>query len=90
MTITNSVLDIHDSRDQAEHTIKKSHGAGIEMSGLSAAGGNTSANDHSVGYYYVSVGQNHSVPEAIAVLKFRHECKARWSGAWSKLGEQCR
>ncbi len=89
MTSTNSVLDNHDSHYQAEHTIMNSHGAGIEMSGLSGVIVNTSANDNSVGYHCISVGSNHSVPEAIAVLKFRHECRARWSGAWSKLGEQC-
>jgi hypothetical protein len=90
MSIVNSVMDTHDLHGQAERANEEPPEAGIEKRGFSMDREEMGEDEHSVGYYYVTVGPNDSVPEAMAVLKYRHESRARWNGAWSKLGEQRR
>jgi uncharacterized membrane protein len=51
MSITNSVVAIYDTHEQAEHAIKELQEAGVDMKSLSIAGKDTHTDEHVVGYY---------------------------------------
>ncbi len=51
MSITNSVVAIYDTHEQAEHTVKELQEAGVDMKSLSIAGKDTHPDEHVVGYY---------------------------------------
>jgi hypothetical protein len=51
MSITNSVVAIYDTHEQAEHAIKELQEAGVDMKSLSIAGKDTHTDEHIVGYY---------------------------------------
>jgi len=51
MNITNSVVAIYDTHEQAEHAIKELQQAGVDMKSLSIAARDTHTDEHVVGYY---------------------------------------
>jgi uncharacterized membrane protein len=51
MSITNSVVAIYDTHEQAERAIKELQEAGVDMKSLSIAGKDTHTDEHVVGYY---------------------------------------
>jgi uncharacterized membrane protein len=51
MSITNSVVAIYDTHEQAESAIKELQEAGVDMKSLSIAGRDTHTDEHVVGYY---------------------------------------
>ena len=51
MSITNSVVAIYDTHEQAEHAIKELQESGVDMKSLSIAGKDTHTDEHVVGYY---------------------------------------
>jgi hypothetical protein len=50
MSITNSVVAIYDTHEQAEHAIKELQEAGVDMKSLSIAARNQHTDEHVVGY----------------------------------------
>jgi hypothetical protein len=77
---------MHDTHEQTKLTARKRNEADAGMRSLSIAARDAHADKHGAGYYKASFGPDHSIPEAVAVLKFRHECKARWDGVGPALG----
>jgi heat induced stress protein YflT len=51
MSISNSVVAIYNTHEQAEHAIKELHEAGVDMKSLSIAVRDTHTDEHVVGYY---------------------------------------
>jgi len=51
MSITNSVVAIYDTHEQAERAIKELQEGGVDMKSLSIAGKDTHTDEHVVGYY---------------------------------------
>ena len=51
MSITNSVVAIYDTHEQAEKAIKELQEAGVDMKSLSIAAKDTHTDEHVVGYY---------------------------------------
>ena len=51
MNITNSVVAIYDTHEQAERAIKELQEGGVDMKSLSIAGKDTHTDEHVVGYY---------------------------------------
>jgi hypothetical protein len=49
MSITNSVVAIYDTHEQAERAIKELQEAGVDMKSLSIAGKDTHTGEHVVG-----------------------------------------
>jgi len=86
MSTTNRVLATHDTHEQTEHAAKELEEDEVNARSLSIAGRDAHSDEHGAGYFKVPVGPDHSIPEAVAVLNFRHECRARWGGAWPMPG----
>jgi len=74
MTITNSVVAIYDTHDQAERAIKKLQAGGVDMKSLSIAARNTHTDEHVIGYY--STGDR---------MKYWGSVGAFWGGFWGLL-----
>jgi len=74
MSITNSVVAIYDTHEQAEHAIKELQRAGVDMKSLSIAARNTHTDEHVVGYY--NVGDR---------MKYWGKVGAFWGGFWGLL-----
>ncbi len=89
MSTTDSVINTRNLHTQAEQTIQKPKRASAKKS-PSITKESMCGDENPIGYYYLSRGPNHSVPEAIAVLKYRLECKERWSGAWTRFAVERR
>lgn len=87
MSINDSAFNTRDLQMQAKPSTQKQASA---KKSHSITNENVCADERPIGYYYVSQGPNHSVPEAMAVLKFRVESRERWSGAWARLDEERR
>jgi hypothetical protein len=51
MSITNSVVAIYDTHEQAEHAVKQLQEAGVDMKSLSIAAKDTHTDEHVVGCY---------------------------------------
>jgi uncharacterized membrane protein len=74
MSITNSVVAIYDTHEQAEHAIKELQEAGVDMKSLSIAGKDTHTDEHVVGYY--NAGDR---------MKRWGKIGAFWGGFWGLL-----
>jgi uncharacterized membrane protein len=74
MSITNSVVAIYDTHEQAENAIKELQQAGIDMKSLSIAARNTHTDEHVVGYY--NAGDR---------MKYWGKVGAFWGGFWGLL-----
>jgi uncharacterized membrane protein len=74
MSITNSVVAIYDTHEQAERAIKELQEAGIDMKSLSIAGKDTHTDEHVVGYY--NAGDR---------MKHWGKVGAFWGGFWGLL-----
>jgi hypothetical protein len=74
MSITNSVVAIYDTHEQAEQAIKELQGAGVDMKCLSIAGKDTHTDEHVVGYY--NTGDR---------MKYWGKVGAFWGGFWALL-----
>jgi len=74
MTITNSVVAIFDTHEQAEQAIKELQEAGVDMKSLSIAGRDTHTDEHVVGYY--TAGDR---------MKYWGSVGAFWGGFWGLL-----
>ena len=74
MGITNSVVAIYDTHEQAENAIKELQQAGIDMKSLSIAARNTHTDEHVVGYY--NAGYR---------MKYWGKVGAFWGGFWGLL-----
>ena len=74
MSITNSVVAIYDTHEQAEHAIKELQEAGVDMRSLSIAARNTHTDEHVVGYY--NAGDR---------MKYWGKVGAFWGGFWGLL-----
>ena len=74
MGITNSVVAIYDTHEQAENAIKELQQAGIDMKSLSIAARNTHTDEHVVGYY--NAGDR---------MKYWGKVGAFWGGFWGLL-----
>jgi uncharacterized membrane protein len=74
MSITNSVVAIYDTHEQAEHAIKELQEAGVDMKSLSIAGKDTHTDEHVVGYY--NTGDR---------MKLWGKVGAFWGGFWGLL-----
>ena len=74
MTITNSVVAIYDTHEQAERAIKKLQEGGVDMKSLSIAARNTHTDEHVVGYY--SAGDR---------MRYWGSVGAFWGGFWGLL-----
>lgn len=74
MSITNSVVAIYDTHEQAEHAIKELQGAGVDMNSLSIAAKDTHTDEHVVGYY--NAGDR---------MKHWGKVGAFWGGFWGLL-----
>jgi len=74
MTITNSVVAIYDTHEQAERAIKELQEGGVDMKSLSIAARNTHTDEHVVGYY--SAGDR---------MKYWGSVGAFWGGFWGLL-----
>jgi len=74
MSITNSVVAIYDTHEQAERAIKELQEAGVDMKSLSIAGKDTHTDEHVVGYY--NTGDR---------MKRWGKIGAFWGGFWGLL-----
>jgi uncharacterized membrane protein len=74
MSITDSVVAIYDTHEQAEHAIKELQGAGVDMKSLSIAARDTHTDEHVVGYY--NAGDR---------MKRWGKVGAFWGGFWGLL-----
>ena len=74
MSITNSVVAIYDTHEQAEKAIKELQEAGVDMKSLSIAGKDTHTDEHVVGYY--NAGDR---------MKHWGKVGAFWGGFWGLL-----
>lgn len=74
MSISNSVVAIYDTHEQAEHAIKELQEAGVDMKSLSIAARDTHTDEHVVGYY--NVGDR---------MKYWGKMGAFWGGFWGLL-----
>lgn len=74
MNITNSVVAIYDTHEQAEHAVKELQQAGIDMKSLSIAARDTHTDEHVVGYY--NTGDR---------MKYWGKMGAFWGGFWGLL-----
>ncbi|MGA2570877.1 MAG: general stress protein [Terracidiphilus sp.] len=74
MSITNSVVAIYDTHQQAEHAIKELQQAGVDMKSLSIAARDTHTDEHVVGYY--NAGDR---------MKHWGKVGAFWGGFWGLL-----
>jgi len=59
MSITNSVVAIYDTHEQAERAIKELQEGGVDMKSLSIAGKDMHTDEHVVGYYNAGDRMNH-------------------------------
>jgi len=74
MNVTNSVVAIYETHEQAEHAIKELQEAGVDMKSLSIASKNTHTDEHVVGYY--NTGDR---------MKYWGKVGAFWGGFWGLL-----
>jgi uncharacterized membrane protein len=74
MSITNSIVAIYDTHQQAEHAIKELQEAGVDMKSLSIAARNQHTDEHVVGYY--NAGDR---------MKYWGKVGAFWGGFWGLL-----
>jgi uncharacterized membrane protein len=74
MSITNSVVAIYDTHEQAERAVKELQEAGVDMKSLSIAGKDTHTDEHVVGYY--NTGDR---------MKRWGKIGAFWGGFWGLL-----
>jgi uncharacterized membrane protein len=74
MNITNSVVAIYDTHEQAEHAVKELQLAGVDMKSLSIAARDTHTDEHVVGYY--NAGDR---------MKYWGKVGAFWGGFWGLL-----
>jgi uncharacterized membrane protein len=74
MNITNSVVAIYDTHEQAEHAVKELQHAGVDMKSLSIAARDTHTDEHVVGYY--NAGDR---------MKYWGKVGAFWGGFWGLL-----
>lgn len=74
MSITNSVVAIYDTHEQAEHAVKELQQAGVDMKSLSIAARDTHTDEHVVGYY--NAGDR---------MKYWGKMGAFWGGFWGLL-----
>ena len=74
MDITNSVVAIYETHEQAEHAIKELQAAGVDMKSLSIAARDTHTDEHVVGYY--NAGDR---------MKYWGKVGAFWGGFWGLL-----
>ena len=74
MSITNSVVAIYDTHEQAERAIKELQEGGVDMKSLSIAGKDTHTDEHVVGYY--NAGDR---------MKHWGKVGAFWGGFWGLL-----
>src|SRR5580698_374550 len=74
MSISNSVVAIYDTHEQAEHAVKQLQEAGVDMKSLSIAGKDTHTDEHVVGYY--NAGDR---------MKYWGKVGAFWGGFWGLL-----
>ena len=74
MSITNSVVAIYDTHEQAEKAIKELQEAGVDMKSLSIAARNTHTDEHVIGYY--NAGDR---------MKYWGKVGAFWGGFWGLL-----
>jgi uncharacterized membrane protein len=74
MNITNSVVAIYDTHEQAEHAVKELQQAGVDMKSLSIAARDTHTDEHVVGYY--NAGDR---------MKYWGKMGAFWGGFWGLL-----
>ena len=74
MSVTNSVVAIYDTHEQAEHAIKELQEAGVDMKSLSIAARNTHTDEHVVGSY--NAGDR---------MKYWGKVGAFWGGFWGLL-----
>jgi uncharacterized membrane protein len=74
MNITNSVVAIYDTHEQAEHAVKELQEAGVDMKSLSIAARDTHTDEHVVGYY--NAGDR---------MKYWGKVGAFWGGFWGLL-----
>jgi uncharacterized membrane protein len=74
MSITNCVVAIYDTHEQAERAIKELQEAGVDMKSLSIAGKDTHTDEHVVGYYNTGERMMHW-----------DKVGAFWGGFWGLL-----
>jgi uncharacterized membrane protein len=74
MNVTNSVVAIYDTHEQAEHAVKELQQAGVDMKTLSIAARDTHTDEHVVGYY--NAGDR---------MKYWGKMGAFWGGFWGLL-----
>ena len=74
MSITNSVVAIYETHEQAERAIKKLQESGVDMKSLSIAGKDTHTDEHVIGYY--NTGDR---------MKHWGKVGAFWGGFWGLL-----
>jgi uncharacterized membrane protein len=74
MSVTNCVVAIYDSHEEAEHAIKELQVAGVDMKSLSIAAKDTHTDEHVVGYY--NAGDR---------MKYWGKVGAFWGGFWGLL-----
>jgi uncharacterized membrane protein len=74
MSVTNSVVAIYDTHEQAEKAVKELQEAGVDMMSLSIAGKDTHTDEHVVGYY--NAGDR---------MKHWGKIGAFWGGFWGLL-----
>ena len=74
MSITNSVVAIYDTHEQAERAIKELQEGGVDMKSLSIAAKDTHTDEHVVGYY--NAGDR---------MKYWGKVGAFWGGFWGLL-----
>jgi uncharacterized membrane protein len=74
MSISNSVVAIYDTHEQAEHAVKELQEAGVNMKSLSIAARDTHTDEHVVGYY--NAGDR---------MKYWGKVGAFWGGFWGLL-----
>ena len=74
MNVTNSVVAIYDTHEQAEKAVKELQEAGVDMKSLSIAGKGQHTDEHVVGYY--NAGDR---------MKYWGKVGAFWGGFWALL-----
>jgi uncharacterized membrane protein len=74
MSITNSVVAIYDTHEQAEQAIKELQEAGVDMKSLSIAARNQHTDEHVIGYY--NAGDR---------MMYWGKVGAFWGGFWGLL-----
>jgi hypothetical protein len=74
MNVTNSVVAIYDTHEQAEKAVKELQEAGVDMKSLSIAGKGQHTDEHVVGYY--NAGDR---------MKYWGKIGAFWGGFWGLL-----